>query len=311
MPTRSWEGRGLRVVVTVPESLARPLRLLRRRRKTASAKSTAGDAPHAREGLEDDGREDGVEDRTGLAHGVPVQRLRFGGSPELAATKRDPRTAVAFLSDFDEKSAVAREVDDTSTRPLSQPDSGASDDMTLADIVASLPWYHTIEMPGGVVSRGMFDHRPLVAHYGIPQTLAGLRCLDMACSNGFWAFEFERRGGRVTALDIASWADWDLPTGAPVPFASLEQTKDSEANRRATPSAADPFVVARDALGSRVERVQQNLYDVDPDELGTFEFVHAGDVLLHLERPLAAQHAQAYGRRRHGAHRGCVRSELV
>ena len=47
------------------------------------------------------------------------------------------------------------------------------------------------------------------------RALAGRRCLDAACSNGFWAFELERRGGKVVALDIPSIADWDFPAGTP------------------------------------------------------------------------------------------------
>jgi len=220
-------------------------------------------------------------------------RLRLAPVPEVGAAKRDPRTALAFLTDFDDNSVDARQSDEPGAAAVDQPASGPAAPGTtdLGDLVASLPWYHTIEMPGGVVSRGMFDHRPLVPHYGIPPTLAGLRCLDVACSNGFWAFEFERRGGDVTAVDIASWSDWDLPTGAPVPFAAAPDTGDGDGDGSPTPSAADPFTVARDALGSHVRRVQQNLYTLDPDALGRFEFVHAGDVLVHLARPLDALRA--------------------
>ena len=77
-----------------------------------------------------------------------------------------------------------------------------------------------------------------------------------------------------------------MPTGAPVPFASIAAPEDGDATGPEAPFAADAFEVARDALGSRVERVQQNLHGLDPDALGTFDFVHAGDVLLHLARPL-------------------------
>lgn len=215
-------------------------------------------------------------------------KLKLRPVPEVHATKRDPCASLAFLSDFDESSSAARGEDlvPDSERDDSSP--AASEEPTLAALVAALPWYHTIEMPNGVVSRGMFDHRRLVPHYGIPESLQNKRCLDVACSNGFWAFEFERRGGNVTAVDISSWKDWDLPAGAPVPFETPDEAPHSDGDTLLAGYASDPFLVARAALGSRVERVKKNLYELDPDEFGVFDFVHAGDVLLHLARPLDA-----------------------
>lgn len=136
----------------------------------------------------------------------------------------------------------------------------------------------------------MFDHRPLVPYYGIPERLAGMRCLDIASSNGFWSFEFERRGGQLTAVEIATWEDWDMPTGAPLPTPTgeAEEAREGGAARVRAPFPADPFTVAKEALNSKVERLNRNLYSLHPDDLGTFDFVHAGDVLLHLERPLEA-----------------------
>ena len=29
--------------------------------------------------------------------------------------------------------------------------------------VERLPWYHTIELPGGIVTPGEYDHRPVVS----------------------------------------------------------------------------------------------------------------------------------------------------
>jgi tRNA (mo5U34)-methyltransferase len=287
MSTRSWKSRGFGLTVTVPDSIARPLRLLLAVGRRVPAASDQGHAPQQPGPAEDattplDGP--GEHGTTSLV-GAGAQRLRFRPVPELSAAKRDPRTALGFLSDFEQQSASVR--NDSGNHPRTEHGSGTSTGTSLAETVAALPWYHTIEMPGGVVSHGMFDHRPLVPHYGIPQTLENLSCLDIACSNGFWAFEFERRGGRVTAVDIASWSDWDLPTGASVPYASAESAPES-GQAASPPFAGDPFVIAREALGSDVKRVQRNLYELDPDELGTFDFVHAGDVLLHLERPLEA-----------------------
>src|SRR5204862_3060421 len=45
------------------------------------------------------------------------------------------------------------------------------------------------------------------------------------------------------------------------------------------------FALAKEALGSKVERVLLSAYDLSP-ELGTFDFVFCGDLLLHLKDPI-------------------------
>ncbi len=192
------------------------------------------------------------------------QGVELRAPPPIFARRRDPANATVFVSSFYE---------DDRSRPI--PDAATLAAMPLAEQVAATRWYHTIELPGQVVTPGAFDHRPVVPHYSIPQSLAGKRCLDAACSNGFWAFEFERRGGDVVGLDIPSIADWDFPAGTP----SLGTTTPDE-------FAAAAFEIAHRALGSRVELVRRNLYTMDPDDLGTFDFVHMADVLLHLRNPL-------------------------
>lgn len=192
--------------------------------------------------------------------------LELRAPPPVSAARRDPHQASHFLSSF---------YGDGSTPGV--PSDEALFGMPLEDQVASTHWYHTIDLPGGVVTPGTFDHRPLVAHYGIPGSLAGMRCLDAACSNGFWTFEFERRGGNVVALDIPSLSDLDFPAGTPpMPSGASDQL------------SAAAFHIAHRALGSEARLVRSNLYEMDPQELGTFDFVHLADVLLHLQNPLAA-----------------------
>jgi tRNA (mo5U34)-methyltransferase len=151
-------------------------------------------------------------------------------------------------------------------------------DAPLSDRVAARFWYHTIELPGGVTTAGMFDHRALVPHYGIPDDLIGKRVLDIGAWDGFWAFEFERRGAEVVALDIEKMGDTDLPAG------QREVLDRSGFDYR----FGDGFDLAREALGSGVTKVTGNIYELDPQVLGTFDIVHAGDVLLHLESPTVA-----------------------
>jgi tRNA (mo5U34)-methyltransferase len=146
------------------------------------------------------------------------------------------------------------------------------------DEVSAHTWYHTIELPDGTATPGMYDHRPLLPHYGLPEDLSGLRALDIGSADGFWAFELEKRGAEVTSLDITMFAETDFPRALrrtyldrplPLPF------------RRG-------MEIAHRRLGSTVKLVNLPVYDLDPDVHGTFDFVHAGDILLHLRDPALA-----------------------
>jgi SAM-dependent methyltransferase len=48
------------------------------------------------------------------------------------------------------------------------------------------------------------------------------------------------------------------------------------------------FQIAHEALGSSVQWREASVYDLDPDELGQFDFVFIGSLLLHLRDPVAA-----------------------
>jgi tRNA (mo5U34)-methyltransferase len=145
----------------------------------------------------------------------------------------------------------------------------------LQATVERYPWYHTLELGDGIVTQGMFDHRPVLHRYPIPEDLTGMRCLDVATMDGYWAFEMERRGAAsVTALDLENPEDLDWP-------ASLRADHDKSMDE----TKAERFALARDALGSNVERVLLSAYDLSP-ELGTFDFVFCGDLLLHLKDPI-------------------------
>ncbi len=137
------------------------------------------------------------------------------------------------------------------------------------------PWYHTVDLGGGVVTEGMFDHRPVLDRYPLPENLTGQRCLDVATMDGFWAFEMERRGAAsVTAIDLEDPQELDWP-------ASLRAGHDKSMDE----SKADRFALAKRALGSNVERVLMSAYELSP-ELGMFDFVFCGDLLLHLKDPI-------------------------
>ncbi len=144
------------------------------------------------------------------------------------------------------------------------------------------PWYHTFELPGGLVTEGYFDLRSVVAKLPLPPSLAGRRCLDAAACEGFWSFELARRGAsEVVSLDLADTSAQDWPG-----------LVHDDVGRAGTGMANEHFELVRAALGAtNVTRVDLNVYDADPASLGTFDFVFIGNVLIHLADPARALRA--------------------
>lgn len=108
--------------------------------------------------------------------------------------------------------------------------------------------YHTLDLGGGVRVEGQYDMHQYLKHYGLPRNLTGKTALDVGTATGYFAFEMERRGAAVTAVDI--WG----PTA---------------------------FNTACRLLGSRVRYLQQSIYDLDPST-GEYDLVLCGSLLLHL-----------------------------
>lgn len=141
--------------------------------------------------------------------------------------------------------------------------------------VRELSWYHTIELGSGIVTDGWFDLRPNVSHYQLPERMDGMRALDIGTWDGFWAFEMERRGAEVVALDVDHESEYDWP-----PRRRPAEWKVTDRGKG--------FRLAKEILGSKVERVSCNLYDAVPENLGTFDLVFCGVVVIHLRDQLRA-----------------------
>jgi tRNA (mo5U34)-methyltransferase len=145
--------------------------------------------------------------------------------------------------------------------------------------IAALDWYHTIDLGGGLVTPGVFDLRPLVSHFGIPDRLDGRTVLDVGPGNGFFSFLFEERGAEVTTIELPSWSAHDA---SPV-LKAFYETEPSAAR-----NIHDALGVAARARGSRVRRTFASIYDFDPAVHGRYDVVFCAAVLLHLTDPLRA-----------------------
>ena len=154
------------------------------------------------------------------------------------------------------------------------------DQQQLRELVRDRLWYHTIELAPGVVTPGWFDTRGALGVLPFPADLRGKRCLDVGSFDGFWAFEMERRGAaEVVAVDLLDAAQFDWPANSsPEAIEEIGKRK----------GVGEGFEIAAAALGSTVRRLDRNVYDLDPDELGTFDFVYVGSLLLHLRDPIRA-----------------------
>lgn len=146
--------------------------------------------------------------------------------------------------------------------------------MDLLERAKAQGWYHTLDLPG-LTTTGIFDMRQYVPQYGLPESLAGKRVLEVGTWDGFWAFEMEKRGAaEVVAIDLDDERELDWPPRRRTPDPDLVR--------------GSGFTIASEMLESNVQRVTRSIYDATPEELGTFDLVFCGSVLIHLRDQLLA-----------------------
>jgi SAM-dependent methyltransferase len=141
-------------------------------------------------------------------------------------------------------------------------------------------WYHTIELAPGVVTPGFIDLRK-TAERVLPDDLTGVRALDVGTFDGFWAFEMERRGAEVVAIDLERIELAEFP---PLRRRKLEERREEEGFELGV-----GFRLAAEAIGSRVSRVVCNVYDLTPEAIGgPVDMALNGATLTHLRDPIRA-----------------------
>jgi tRNA (mo5U34)-methyltransferase len=96
-----------------------------------------------------------------------------------------------------------------SAQPTLAPAEAGTAQALRRDIERLGPWFHNLELPGGV--RTAPDHflggdfprfKWLQIAPHLPQDLRGWRVLDVGCNAGFYSFELARRGASVVAIDV-------------------------------------------------------------------------------------------------------------
>lgn len=128
--------------------------------------------------------------------------------------------------------------------------------------IASLPWFHSIDLGGGIVTPGKADIATLKAQADIyfRDSLSGKSVLDIGCWDGFNSFEAKRRGAsRVLATDFWAWRKgW---------------------------GSKDCFEVARSRLALDIEEQEIDAMDISPETVGSLDIVLFLGVFYHLRNP--------------------------
>lgn len=152
---------------------------------------------------------------------------------------------------------------------------------TLLARARELDWYHTLRLDDSFTTQGLFALERYVPFFLMPESLAGLDCLEIGAGNGYWSFQMERRGAAsVTATDIGNFADTDF---------SLYHGKPHPCPDRNPPGAfGEQYRIAATLLGSGVRYRIVGVYDLRPQELGQFDVVFCGSMLMHLFAPQLA-----------------------
>lgn len=132
-----------------------------------------------------------------------------------------------------------------------------TDDEVWAQIGTVKHWYHQIPIRPGIVTPGVNNPTHVLRLLDLPEDARGCRVLDVGTRDGYFAFEMERRGAEVVAVD----------------YVPADQTG---------------FRVAADLIGSSVEYRNANIYDLSAGEYGTFDIVLFLGLLYHLPDPIQA-----------------------
>jgi tRNA (mo5U34)-methyltransferase len=131
----------------------------------------------------------------------------------------------------------------------------------LRAAVRAIQWAHRIDLGHGVTTPGEWDTARTLRRLDLPEDLTGQTVLDVGCWDGFYSFAAERRGAkRVLATDSFVWRS----------------------------GRKQGFLLARQALDSKVEHAELDVLDLSPEQIGTFDVVLFLGVLYHMRHPMLA-----------------------
>jgi SAM-dependent methyltransferase len=154
-------------------------------------------------------------------------------------------------------------------------------------------WYHSYYFDNGFSVRGDYDIGADVAHYGFPESMAGLRVLDVGTGAGWFAHYFEQLGADVVTVDARDYSDFDVYGRFNNPPMNADRPPDHY-DEYGRPVYFSPvsrgFWIMKDLLGSRIRFRHARVYELCPALFDgqMFDLVFMGAILCHLRDPIGA-----------------------
>ncbi len=155
-------------------------------------------------------------------------------------------------------------------------------------------WTHSFYFDNGFHVRGDYDIGSGLAAYGFPESLEGLRVLDVGTASGWFAFYFEQQGAEVVTLDPGGPSDTDIYGRGAAPATDWKGRPPDRTAEDGAPvfygAANRGFWIMKDVLGSHVQYKSARVYDISPTvfEGQKFDLVFLGGILGHLRDPIGA-----------------------
>jgi O-methyltransferase len=141
-------------------------------------------------------------------------------------------------------------------------------------------FYHTMEIPGHGLVEGDWDLRAGVNDYIGGVDLDQKSVLEIGPASGFLTFEMEKRGARVTAVEVRDEPGWDF-----VPYPSYVLQPLFGPRHDIMTRLKNSWWFNHTAFTSNAKLVYGDAYAL-PKEIGKFDIALIGSLLLHTRAPL-------------------------
>ena len=143
-------------------------------------------------------------------------------------------------------------------------------------------FYHTVDLPGLGVIRGMWDHRATAPEYLGNVSVTGKRVLEVGAASGFFTFWMESQGAEVVGYDLSDKQDWDI-----VPYEGSDIEAAVAKRRNHIRQLNNSWWLGHRATSSKARVVYGSTYEI-PAAIGDVDIATFGNILRHVRDPFLA-----------------------